>query len=75
MLGDYDRAGEMLMQAYREKDGTWVFPTWVRLPEQASDSEPWQEFWRQPGVKQLADLRRRNGLHPHPPTFGSGAKP
>jgi len=75
ILGDFDIAGEMLLQAYREKDGTWLFPTWVRLPEQAPDSEPWQEFWRQPGVKDLAELRRSNGLNPTAPSFGSGAKP
>ncbi len=75
LIGDYDAAGDSLLQALREKDGTWIFPIWIRGPEQAPDSEPWQEFWRQPGVKELADLRRRNGLNPHAPTFGSGAKP
>jgi TolB-like protein/Flp pilus assembly protein TadD len=75
IFGDFDTAGELLLQAYREKDGTWLFPIWVRLPEQAPDSEPWQEFWRQPGVKELADIRRANGLNPNAPTFGSGAKP
>ncbi len=73
-IGDFDTAGDLLLQAYREKDGTWIFPVWIRMPEQAPDSEPWQEFWNQPGVKELADLRRRNGLNPHAPTFGSGAK-
>jgi hypothetical protein len=75
VFGNFDIAGEMLLQAYKEKDGTWLFPIWVRLPEQAPDSEPWQEFWRQPGVSELAELRRKNGLNPHPPSFGSGAKP
>ncbi len=75
LFGNFDIAGEMLLQAYREKDGTWLFPIWVRLPEQAPDSEPWQEFWRQPGVKELAELRRKNGLDPHPPSFGSMARP
>ena len=74
-LGDFDTAGDLLLQAYREKDGTWIFPIWIRGPEQAPDSASWQEFWRQPGVKELAELRRRNGLNPFPPTFGSGAKP
>ncbi|MGB7450891.1 MAG: hypothetical protein WBM36_02050 [Lysobacterales bacterium] len=73
-LGYFDIAGDLLLQAYREKDGTWIFPVWIRMPEQAPDSESWQEFWRQPGVKELADLRRRNGLNPYAPTFGSGAK-
>ena len=73
VFGNFDIAGEMLLQAYKEKDGTWLFPIWVRLPEQAPDSEPWQEFWRQPGVSELAELRRKNGLNPHPPSFGSGA--
>jgi tetratricopeptide (TPR) repeat protein len=40
-LGDFDTAGELLMQVYREKDGTWIFPVWVRLPEQAPDNTPW----------------------------------
>ena len=73
-LGDFDTAGELLMQAYREKDGTWIFPIYIRLPEQAPDSEPWQEFWRLPGVKELAEIRRSNGLSPNAPTFGSGAR-
>jgi hypothetical protein len=43
------------------------------LPEQAPDSEPWQEFWRQPGVKELAELRRSYGFNPQAPGFGDGA--
>jgi len=74
-LGDFDIAGKSLLQAYREKDGTWIFPVWIRMPEQAPDSASWQEFWRQPGVKELADLRRKNGLNPIAPGFSSGAKP
>ena len=74
-LGDFDLAGEMLLQAYREKDGTWSYPVYIRLPEQAPDSEAWQEFWRQPGVAELAEIRRSHGLSPNALTFGSGAKP
>jgi len=72
-IGDFDTAGKHLMQAYREKDGTWIFPLNVRLPEQAPDSEPWQEFWRQPGVAELAELRRSYGFNPQAPGFGDGA--
>jgi hypothetical protein len=72
-LGDFDTAGELLMQVYREKDGTWIFPVWVRLPEQAPDSGPWQEFWRQPGVAELAEIRRGHGLNPQAPVFGEGS--
>lgn len=75
MLDDFDSAGELLLKALSEKEGLWIFPIWVRMPEQAPDSKPWQEFWRQPGVKELADLRRSYGFDPYPPTFGSGAKP
>lgn len=73
-LGDFDTAGELLLQAYKEKDGTWIFPTFIRLPEQAPDSKPWQEFWRQPGVKELAELRRSYGFSPQAPFFAEGAK-
>ena len=73
-IGDFDTAGELLMQAYNKKDGTWVFPMWVRLPEQAPDSESWQKFWRQPGVSEIADIRRSNGLSPHTLQFGEGRK-
>jgi len=73
-LGDFDTAGELLMQAYEEKDGTWIYPSYVRLPEQAPDSEPWQEFWRQPGVAELAELRRSHGFSPDAAGFGDGAK-
>ena len=74
MTGDFDTAGEFLMQGYREKDGTWIYPVWVRLPEQAPDSEPWQEFWRQPGVAELAEIRRSHGLDPQAPRFGEGPR-
>ena len=74
-LNELDIAGQMLLKALHEKDGRWNYPLFIRLPEQAPDSEPWQEFWRQPGPKTVADLRRANGLTPHAPTFGSGVKP
>ena len=66
-IGDFDSAGIMLMKAYENKDGNWLFPNWIRLPEQAPDSEPWQRFWSLPGVKELADLRRKNGMKPFSP--------
>ena len=74
MAGDFNLAGEMLLQAYREKDGTWLWPHWVRLPEQAPDSEPWQAFWQKPGVAELAELRRSHGFTPSAPSFGSGGR-
>ena len=74
-MGDFDIAGQMLLKALHEQDGRWTYPLYVRLPEQAPDSEPWQEFWRQPGPQRVAELRRANGFKPHAPTFGSGAKP
>ncbi len=75
VIRDFDTAGDLLLQAFQEKDGTWIFPVWIRGPEQAPESVSWQEFWRQPGVKELADLRRRNGFNMKAPTFGSGARP
>ena len=74
-MGDFDIAGQMLLKALNNKDGRWIYPLFIRLPEQAPDSEPWQEFWRQPGPKKLAEMRRANGFTPHAATFGSGAKP
>jgi len=74
-LGDFDTAGQLLLKALEQKDGRWTFPLWVRLPEQAPDSASWQDFWSSPKVQDLVDLRRRNGLDPHEPTLGGGAKP
>ena len=74
-LGDFDTAGEMLLQAFEERDGTWSYPIVIRLPEQAPDSETWQEFWSKPGVAELAELRRGHGLNPVAPGFGAGVKP
>jgi TolB-like protein/Tfp pilus assembly protein PilF len=72
--GDFDTAGDMLLKAHADQDGTWLWPVWIRLPEQAPDSEPWQEFWSLPGVSEIAEIRRKNGLDPHAPGFGEGAK-
>jgi TolB-like protein/Tfp pilus assembly protein PilF len=66
-LGDFDLAGRLLQLAFEQGDGTWAFPLWVRLPEQAPDSEPWQAFWELPGPARFAKLRRKNGLDPNPP--------
>jgi len=74
VYGDFDAAAGLLMQAYNEKDGTWIYPVYVRLPEQAPDSAPWQEFWRLPGPDALAEIRRSHGLNPQAPKFGEGAK-
>ena len=75
--GELDQARAALsqraQQANEEKDGTWIFPTYVRLPEQAPDSKPWQEFWRLPGVAELAELRRKHGFRPTAISFGDGA--
>ena len=73
VAGNFDLAGELLLQAYEEKDGTWLYPLWVRLPEQAPDSKPWQEFWRQPGVSELAELRRSYRFSPQIPYPADGA--
>jgi len=73
-IGDFDTAGELLLQAFEEKDGTWSFPIVIRLPEQAPDSKPWQEFWSKPGVSELAEIRRSHGFNPVAPGFGSGVK-
>jgi len=70
--GDFDTAGQMLLQAYAEKDGRWMYPLWIRLPGQAPDSEPWQEFWSQPESAKIAELRRSHGLSPKVPGFGEG---
>jgi hypothetical protein len=74
VIGDYDLAGELLLQAYESNDGTWTFPIYIRLPEQAPDSMPWQTFWALPGPAQLADIRRKNGLNAQIPGYGDGAR-
>jgi TolB-like protein len=73
-LGDFDIAGEMLIKAHAANEGNLSFPLYIRMPEQAPDSEPWQEFWRLPGPARLAEIRRTNGMNPHFPGFGEGAK-
>jgi TolB-like protein/Tfp pilus assembly protein PilF len=73
-LGEFDSAGFLLQKALSDKDGRWIYPLWTRLPEQAPDSEPWQEFWQLPQVQSQIELRRKNGLNPHAPTPPSGAK-
>jgi TolB-like protein/Flp pilus assembly protein TadD len=74
-LGDFDTAGEMLLQAYADRDGRWMFPMWIRLPEQAPDSASWQKFWGQPELVRLAQLRKSHGLSPDAPGFAEGATP
>jgi len=71
-LGDFDTAGELLMQASQEKDGRWIYPVFIRLPEQATNSDAWDSFWQQPGVAELAELRRGFGFSAVTPGFGDG---
>jgi adenylate cyclase len=73
-LGNYDFAGEVLLDALDRNDGTWLYPRYVRMPEQAPDSEIWQAFWAQPKARELAELRRSNGLSPHFLKFGEAAE-
>jgi tetratricopeptide (TPR) repeat protein len=68
--GEFDIAGEMLLKAYDAKLGNWTYPVYIRLPEQAPDSAPWQEFWSLPEPARLAEIRRANGMSPHYPKFG-----
>jgi len=75
LLGDFDTAGRLLLTAYRQGNGTWAFPLWVRMPEQAPDSEPWQAFWALPGPTRFAALRRQNGFYPYAPKPPGVAKP
>ena len=67
-------AGEMMLNAYDKEIGNWTFPMYIRLPEQAPDSEPWQKFWSLPEPARLAEVRRANGLNPHFPAFGEASK-
>jgi len=71
--GEFDIAGEMLLKAYANQIGNWTFPLYVRLPEQAPDSAPWQEFWSLPEPAHLAKVRRANGMPVHYPAFGEAA--
>lgn len=72
---DFDTAGELLQLAADHGDGLWTFPLYIRLPEQAPDSEAWQAFWSQPRLKELAALRRAHGFTAQAPTFGIAASP
>jgi TolB-like protein/Tfp pilus assembly protein PilF len=65
-MGEYDTAASLLQTAVDNNDGIWLFPQVIRLPEQAPDSEPWQSFWSQPRVAELAELRKGHGLRPNP---------
>jgi TolB-like protein len=73
-IGEFDAAGTLLLQALEQNDGTWTYPGYIRLPEQAPGSEPWQEFWRQPGPARFAEIRRAHGMDPHAPGYGEAAQ-
>ncbi len=65
LLADFDTAGRLLMLGLKEGKTGWMNTNWARLPEQAPESEPWQEFWQQPAPAALAKIRRSNKLSPH----------
>ena len=71
LRGDFDLSGQYLLKAHATGDGTWTFPIYVRLPEQAPDSEPWQTFWALPGPARLAEYRRSNSFPSDYPGFDS----
>ena len=76
LLGDFDTAGRLLMQALEDGKSGWMNANWARLPEQAPESKPWQKFWQQPAPAALAEIRRSNNLSPHLHALAkSGAQP
>jgi len=58
-----DAAIPWLRQAYDEKDRGLVATNVFYLPERMSDDPDWLEFWNQPVLKELLDMRR---AHPYP---------
>jgi TolB-like protein len=65
LRGDFDTAGEYLLDEI-EADNTCggFVPDLIRLPEQAPESAAWQLAWSNPSCRELAKLRRDNGLDP-----------
>ncbi|MFT5141243.1 MAG: adenylate cyclase [Rhodothermales bacterium] len=49
-----------LEQAFTEKGNNLSSPFFFYLPERMSDDPAWLEFWGQPRLKELLDMRRAN---------------
>ena len=65
LRGDFDIAGEYLLDANEANINCTNFaPHLIRLPEQAPESAAWQLAWSKPRCRELARLRRDNGLDP-----------
>jgi tetratricopeptide (TPR) repeat protein len=60
-----------LEKSLEERESDLTFPLYFYLPERISDDPRWLEFWNQPVLKALLDIRRAN---PYPSNGLSRAK-
>ncbi len=67
-LDGVDAALPWLEKAYRQRESFLTFPDTFYLPERISTDPKWLEFWNQPGLRELMDLRR--GHKPLPENVG-----
>jgi TolB-like protein len=67
-LDGVDTALPWLEKAYRQRESFLTFPDNFYLPERISTDPKWLEFWNQPGLRELMDIRR--GHEPLPEHVG-----
>jgi TolB-like protein/Flp pilus assembly protein TadD len=67
-LDGVDAALPWLEKAYQRRESYLTIPDTFYLPERISTDPKWLEFWNQPGLRELMDIRR--GHEPLPERVG-----
>jgi TolB-like protein/Flp pilus assembly protein TadD len=60
-LDGVDAAMPWFQKSYELKEFVLVWPEYFYLPEHVSDDPAWIDFWQQPGLSELLEVRREFG--------------
>lgn len=64
-LDGTEAALPFLNKAYEKNEFLLTWPWYVYLPERVSTDPDWLEFWQQPGLAELIEIRREHGPFEH----------
>jgi TolB-like protein/Flp pilus assembly protein TadD len=64
-----------LEKGYANHEEKLIWPDFFYLPERMSSEPEWLEFWNQPDLRELMDIRRANGPYGHIGLWNDSTQP